>query len=196
PDLRLKKLLTISCASGFAACRLPVLSVAGTARLIRTTDFRLPNIFIKAHLICALILLAISPEVYRMTDSKVPAVWPQAKFAFELLLFFSLVAGFLSFSRLSNSSFGAQGDLPVHYHLMRAFNQSLTDGDWLPHWAGLLDGGRGDAFFTFYPPLFYWLTSALARWLHTDIISALKIVSFFCLLLAQINAYFFARVFF
>jgi hypothetical protein len=131
-----------------------------------------------------------------MTDSKMPTVWPQAKFAFGLLLFFALTAGLLSFSRLSNPSFGVQGDLPVHYHLTRAFKQSLADGNWLPRWAGLLDGGRGDAFFTFYPPLLYWLTATLARGLRTDIINALKIASFFCLLLAQINAYLFARVFF
>src|SRR5262249_5746746 len=131
-----------------------------------------------------------------MTDSKASAIWPQTKLLLGLLLFFSLVAGLLAFSRLSNPGFGAQGDLPVHYHLTRAFNQSLADGDWLPRWAGILDGGRGDAFFTFYPPLFYWLTATLARGLHTDIIGALKIVSFFCLVLAQINAYLFARVFF
>jgi hypothetical protein len=131
-----------------------------------------------------------------MTDSKTSAGGPQTKFVFGSLLFFSLVAGLLSFSRLANPAFGAQGDLPVHYHLTRAFNQSLTEGNWLPRWAGLLDGGRGDAFFTFYPPIFYWLTAVLARVLRTDIIIALKLASFLCLLLAQINTYFFARIFF
>lgn len=131
-----------------------------------------------------------------MIDSKTPAIWSQTRLIFGLLLGFLLVAGALSFSRFSNPSFGAQGDLPVHYHLTRAFSQCLAEGDWLPRWAGSLDGGRGNAFFTFYPPIFYWLAAVLARGLRTDLISALKLATFLCLLLAQINAYLFARIFF
>jgi hypothetical protein len=89
------------------------------------------------------------------------------------------------FSRLSNPSFGAQGDLPVHYHLTRAFNQSLADGDWLPRWAGLLDGGRGDAFFTFLSAALLLAgrcISAQPAYRHHQ---RAQIVSFFCLLLAQ-----------
>lgn len=110
--------------------------------------------------------------------------------------FFLLLAVALSYTRLSNPTFGAQGDLPTHYHLTRAYAQSLAEGAWLPRWAGLLDGGNGDAFFTFYPPAFYGVTALAAKLLQTDFINALKVSTLLCLLLAQINAYLFARNFF
>ncbi|MBI3422954.1 MAG: hypothetical protein HY011_08430 [Acidobacteria bacterium] len=113
-----------------------------------------------------------------------------------LVCFFLLVAVWVSYARLNNPTFGAQGDLPAHYQLTRAYAQSLAEGAWLPRWAGILDGGRGDAFFTFYPPLFYGLTALAAKLLQTDFINALKVSTLVCLLLAQINAYLLARNFF
>lgn len=118
----------------------------------------------------------------------------QAGFLFWWL--FILLAGLLSAGRLTNPAFGVLGDLPYHYHFTRAFQQSLLEGDWLPRWAGLLDGGRGEALFTFYPPLCFFLTTTLARLFHTDLLTGLKLITFLCLVLAQGSAYLFARAFF
>ncbi len=107
-----------------------------------------------------------------------------------------LLAGLaLSYARLASPAFGLQGDVPLHYHLARSFARSLAEGEWLPRWAGLLDGGRGDAAFTFYPPLYYWLSGGLAAVLGLDALTALKCVSFFGLVLAGATAYLLAREF-
>jgi hypothetical protein len=105
-----------------------------------------------------------------------------------LLLFWLLAASGLGCARLSHPAFGTQGDVPLHYHLTRSFAQSLTEGEWLPRWAGLLDGGRGDAAFTFYPPLFYWLSSGLTVLLGLEVLTALKCIAFLSIVLAGINA--------
>lgn len=110
--------------------------------------------------------------------------------------FFLLIAAWVSYARLANPTFGAQGDLPWHYQFTRAYAQSLAEGELLPRWAGVLDGGRGDALFTFYPPIFFGLTTLTAKLLQTDFINALKVSTLLCLLLAQINAYLLARNFF
>jgi hypothetical protein len=120
----------------------------------------------------------------------------QSQAALAICLLFTLIAGLLAYARLSNPAFGAQSDLPFHFHFTRAFQQSLAEGDWLPHWAGWLDGGRGEALFTFYPPLCFFLTAALARLFNTDLVNGLKLTTFACLVLAQGSAYLFARAFF
>lgn len=63
-----------------------------------------------------------------------------------------LVSLILSFARITHPAFGLEGDLPFHYHITRSYARSFDEGDLLPRWAGLLDGGKGDPFFTFYPP--------------------------------------------
>lgn len=107
-----------------------------------------------------------------------------------------LVAAGLTAARFADPGFGVQGDLPIHYYLAKAFTQALQDGDWLPRWAGSLDGGRGDAVFTFYAPLFYWINSGLTRLLGLQILTAFKCLIFFSCLLAQFGAYLLAREFF
>jgi uncharacterized membrane protein len=106
------------------------------------------------------------------------------------------MAGAIGWARLSSPTFGAQGDVSLHYHLTRSFARSLAEGEWLPQWAGLLDGGRGDALFTFYPPLYYWLSGALVAVFGAGVLTALKWVSFLSLVLAQAGCYFLAREFF
>lgn len=131
-----------------------------------------------------------------LTTAGVNPTVQQFKEAFSLVGFFLLIAVWVSYARLTNPTFGAQGDLPAHYQLTRAYAQSMAEGDLLPRWAGVLDDGRGDAFFTFYPPIFYGLTALAAKLLQTDFINALKVSTLLCLLLAQINAYLLARNFF
>ena len=101
----------------------------------------------------------------------------------------------LSYPRLTSPDFGLQGDVPLHYHLARSFARSLTEGEWLPRWAGLLDGGRGDAAFTFYPPLYYWLSGGLSTLSGLELLTALKCISFLGFVLAGVNAYWLARAF-
>jgi len=113
----------------------------------------------------------------------------------KLFALWLLAAVSLGYVRWTHPAFGLQGDLPLHYHLVRSFARSLAEGEWLPRWAGLLDGGRGDAFFTFYPPLCYWITGGLAVG-GVDILAALKCVSLLSALLAQVSAYLLAREFF
>ena len=119
-----------------------------------------------------------------------------ALISINLALAWCSVAALLTFARLGSADFGAQGDLPVHYHLLRAYWRSAQAGDWLPQWAGLLDGGRGDAFFTFYPPLSYWLGALLIKFGGLSFIGSLKCLTFFSIFLAQLNAYILARSFF
>jgi hypothetical protein len=113
-----------------------------------------------------------------------------------LILVWSTVTACLTYARLSNENFGAQGDLPVHYHLLRTFARCVEEGQWWPRWAGLLDGGRGDAIFTFYPPLTYWLGLASIKLGGLSLLGALKFIAAFSIFFAQCSAYQFARVFF
>ncbi|MBS1788891.1 MAG: hypothetical protein JST85_14270 [Acidobacteria bacterium] len=113
-----------------------------------------------------------------------------------LLLLWLMVAALLTFSRLTHPAFGVQGDLTLHYHITRSYAQSFAEGDWLPRWAGLLDGGRGDALFTFYPPLCYFTSALLMKLFGLDVLNSIKALTFLTLLLAQVTAYLFAREFF
>lgn len=106
------------------------------------------------------------------------------------------VAGLLTFSRLTHEAFGVQGDLTLHYHITRSYAQSFAEGDWLPRWAGLLDGGRGDALFTFYPPLCYLASALLMKLFGLSVLGSIKAVSFLILVIAQASAYWLAREFF
>lgn len=99
-------------------------------------------------------------------------------------------------SRLSQATFGLQGDLPLHYHLTRVMIRALEEGDPLVRWAGILDGGRGDAFFTFYPPLFYWLSALPCRLWGFSILGSLKLLTFLILVFNQATAYLLGREFF
>gem|GEM_PF-1423380 len=110
-----------------------------------------------------------------------------------LWLLTSSVAGF---SRLTHPAFGIQGDLPLHYHFARSYLQSFDEGDWWPRWAGLLDGGRGDALFTFYPPAPYLLSTLFIKLFKVEILTSLKLVCLLSLLIAQACAYLLAREFF
>ncbi len=110
-------------------------------------------------------------------------------------LLWVVVSALLLVSWFKNPAFGLQGDVPLHYHLTRSFARSLAEGDWFPRWAGLLDGGRGDAVFTFYGPLYYWLTGGIAVLFGVSLLSALKCVLFLSTFLAQACAYFLAREF-
>ncbi len=113
-----------------------------------------------------------------------------------LILLWLAVAGVLTFSRLTHPAFGVQGDMALHYHITRSYAQSFAEGDWLPRWAGLLDGGRGDALFTFYPPLCYFASALLMNLFGLDVLGSIKVVTFLTLLLAQVSSYLFAREFF
>ncbi len=113
-----------------------------------------------------------------------------------LVLVWLAVACVLTFSRLTHEAFGVQGDLTLHYHITRSYAQSFAEGDWLPRWAGLLDGGRGDALFTFYPPLCYLASALLMKLFGLDVLNSIKTVTFLTIFLAQLSAYLFAREFF
>lgn len=121
---------------------------------------------------------------------------PSFKLGLALIFLWLIVAGTLTFSRLTHPAFGVQGDLTLHYHITRSYAQSFAEGDWLPRWAGLLDGGRGDALFTFYPPLCYFTSALLMKLFGLDVLNSIKAVTFLALLLAQASAYLFAREFF
>jgi hypothetical protein len=118
------------------------------------------------------------------------------KWMAALVLVWLAVACVLTFSRLTHPAFGVQGDLTLHYHITRSYAQSFAEGDWLPRWAGLLDGGRGDALFTFYPPLCYLASAILMKLFGLDALSSIKAVSFLILFVAQVSAYLLAREFF
>ena len=57
----------------------------------------------------------------------------------------------------------AQEILGVLHTWLGFVDSGLPEGDPLPRWAGLLDGGRGDALFTFYPPLCYFASAVLMK---------------------------------
>ena len=59
-----------------------------------------------------------------------------------------------------------------------------------------MEGGRGGARFTFYPPLSCWLSVTTMKALRVDALGSLKIVSLLILIIAQFTAYIFARQFF
>jgi len=122
------------------------------------------------------------------------STWP--KRTALLCAIWLLVSLILSFARITHPAFSLQGDLPVHYHIMRSFARSFEEGDLLPRWAGLLDGGRGDALFTFYPPLSYMVGVVLMKLFGVDVLTSLKIVLVLILIMAQASAYAFARAFF
>jgi len=118
------------------------------------------------------------------------------KLIVALLALWLAVSALLTFSRLTHPAFGVQGDLTLHYHITRSYAQSFAEGDWLPRWAGLLDGGRGDALFTFYPPLCYFVSAMSAKLFRLDVLGSIKVVTFLALFIAQVSAYLLAREFF
>lgn len=126
------------------------------------------------------------------SSSKLPPL-KQAILLFAVWIF---VGALLTFARITHPAFGVQGDLPLHYHITRSFERSFSEGEVFPRWAGLLDGGRGDAIFTFYPPLSYLLSAALMKLLGIDALASLKILSLLILIIAQAASYIFARQFF
>jgi hypothetical protein len=121
---------------------------------------------------------------------------PLFKHAAQIFAIWVLVSVSLTFIRTTHPAFGIQGDLPLHYHITRSFERSFSEGELAPRWAGLLDGGRGDALFTFYPPLSYLLSAAIMKLAGVEALTSLKIVSLLTLILAQLSAYIFARQFF
>lgn len=107
-----------------------------------------------------------------------------------------LCACLLLGGRWEVSNFGTQGDIPLHYQVTRVMGQALREGTGWIEWAGLLDGGRGDRFFTFYPRLFYWL-AALPEWiLGLSRWSSLRLAILLVIVFNQATAYCLARRFF
>ncbi len=98
--------------------------------------------------------------------------------------------------RITHAAYGIQGDLPIHYHIARSFVRSFEEGNFLPRWAGLLDGGRGDAIFTFYPPLSYLLSAIIVKFLALDVLTSLRLLSILIIFFAQVTSYLLAREFF
>jgi hypothetical protein len=121
---------------------------------------------------------------------------PAFKPASRLFAIWVLTSALLTFARGVHPAFGIQGDLPLHYHITRSFARSFAEGDLTARWAGLLDGGRGDALFTFYPPLSYLLSATIMKLTGVAALTSLKIASLLVLILAQAAAYVFARQFF
>ena len=90
----------------------------------------------------------------------------------------------------------SSGDLPIHYHLLRAYLAAFEDGDWWPRWAGILDGGRGNPVFTFYGPLFYAPLALAKRLLGLHALTALKGAMVGVVFLGEVTAFALARRFF
>ncbi len=104
-------------------------------------------------------------------------------------LLWVVLALMLSWWRLGDSGFGVQGDLPLHYHISRSMLEGMRAGEWGLDWGGLLEGGRGSSLFTFYPPLFYWLTGLVALAGGLSILSSLKVVTVLILVFNQWTAW-------
>lgn len=117
------------------------------------------------------------------------------KFAAALLLWLG-IASLITLPRLTHPAFGVQGDLSLHYYITQSYARSFAEGDWLPRWAGLLDGGRGDALFTFYPPLCYFVSAVLMKLFRLDVLTSIKAITFLALFVAQASAYLLGREFF
>jgi len=113
-----------------------------------------------------------------------------------LIIIWISVALLLSVGRLSGGEYGLQGDLPLHYHLTREMIRAMSEWEIYPGWAGLLDGGRGDSFFRFYPPLFYWLSSMWSLVAGISIPESLKLITLLILIFNQATAWILARNFF
>ncbi len=113
-----------------------------------------------------------------------------------LICAWALIAGLLVWEPVMHPEFGLRGDMSLHYHITRAYALSVAEGNWLPHWAGLLDGGRGDAFFTFYPPLTYFSSMLWLKVFNLELLTALKLTLTMSVFGAQASAYYFARAFF
>lgn len=111
------------------------------------------------------------------------------------LVIWTALAGLLAADRLGAPGYGLQGDLPLHYHLTRNMIQALAEGDPYPGWAGLLDGGRGNLFFTFYPPLFYWVSSLICLGTGASILFSLQAMTIGSLIFNQWAAWQLARQF-
>ena len=124
-------------------------------------------------------------------------VWRQPRpRAIVLVCLWLLVAGLLAWLPVTHPEFGVRGDLSLHYHILRAYALSVAEGNWLPRWAGVLDGGHGDALFTFYPPLAYLISALWQKLFGLDLLTALKYTTALSLFGAQASAYFMARAFF
>lgn len=54
---------------------------------------------------------------------------------------------------------GATVDMKLHYQWANAFQRSIEEGEWIPHWNNLSNEGLGDATFSHIHPLFYYITT-------------------------------------
>ncbi|MFM8393466.1 MAG: hypothetical protein ACKOB4_06030 [Acidobacteriota bacterium] len=95
----------------------------------------------------------------------------------------------LGWWRWSGPGYGVQGDLPLHYHITRNMLEGMKAGEWGLDWAGLLEGGRGSSLFTFYPPLFYWLTGMISLAGGVSILGSLKLATLLILVFNQWSAW-------
>ena len=59
-----------------------------------------------------------------------------------------------------------------------------------------MDGGHGDALFTYYPPLFFLIGGSLVRLFSLEILTSLMVLTLLSFVVAQASAYLFAREFF
>lgn len=138
----------------------------------------------------------MSTRDYAANKPQMPTARPPAwRWRITAAALWLLISALLLTTWWGNPAFGLQGDVPLHYHLTRAFARSLIEGVWLPRWAGVLDGGRGDAVFTFYGPLYYWLTASLTAFCGVNLLTALQIVLLLSTWLAQAHAYLLTREF-
>src|SRR5262249_29025168 len=128
--------------------------------------------------------------------SRNPRFYRKFKQVLLLITIWAAVSVALAFIRVTHPAFGIQGDLPLHYHITRSFVRSFAEGDPVPRWAGLLDGGYGDALFTFYPPLSYLISAILMKLFRINILTSSKIILILALIIAQASAYCLARRFF
>lgn len=101
------------------------------------------------------------------------------------LLVWLVLALALGWWRWSAPGYGVQGDLPLHYHITRNMVEGMRMGEWGLDWAGLLEGGRGSSLFTFYPPLFYWLTGIISLGSGVSILGSLKLATMLILVFNQ-----------
>lgn len=83
-------------------------------------------------------------------------------------------------------------DSILHISWCTQFHEALREGQWIPRWLPLANGGYGSPVFIFYSPLVYYVTTFFAA-IFPSVVTAMKVVKLVGLFLSGLSMYYFAE---
>jgi 4-amino-4-deoxy-L-arabinose transferase-like glycosyltransferase len=116
-------------------------------------------------------------------------IFPKKKINLLILLFIISALAVISTFR---TGVYESGDFSLHIYRAMSFFQNLTDGNFIPSWAGKLNATYGYPLFIFLNPLPYYIVSFFHA-VGFSFIASMKIFLIFCYMTSGIAMYFFGK---